>query len=205
MTEPSFTRDGSRVILRPGTGAWTHEFVWSQPMVQHDRCEGSGWLWGHEVGDHETDHRYTCHECEGSGTVPGPDIYPMTTEVGAGERRVCYTITAVALPPEADVPRFGVVLEAVEVGHAEDIPHAVIMLFDVIMPSWRFEEPDYVRESAEESIRVSHHWVSLALRLAAPMTREQAEWLTFRHVCGIVGCGQVEVALRCPPLSMVTP
>jgi regulator of replication initiation timing len=32
-----------------------------------ERCEGAGWLWGHQVGNHITDQHYTCPDCHGSG------------------------------------------------------------------------------------------------------------------------------------------
>jgi len=32
-----------------------------------ETCEGAGWVWPHQVGDYETDQRYTCPNCGGMG------------------------------------------------------------------------------------------------------------------------------------------
>lgn len=204
MTAGTFTRDGSRIVIRPGPGAWTSEFAWSYAMVKHERCEGEGWLWPHEVGDHETDQRYTCHECEGSGFIPSTDDYPLTTDVPAGDGfTIRYTIHVAALPPEEGIPMYRVVLEATEAGADPNGPHMVLILSDVVMTAWRFDEPGEVRESAEGSIRQAHHWVALALRMAAPMDKAKAEWLAACHVCGMDDSSEIVAALRCPPLGLV--
>lgn len=34
-----------------------------------EKCNGTGWLWGHEVGDHVTDQRYACDACRSKPTA----------------------------------------------------------------------------------------------------------------------------------------
>lgn len=42
-----------------------------------ETCEGSGWVWPHQVGDHETDQRYTCPVCGGNKTIQADNDQPQ--------------------------------------------------------------------------------------------------------------------------------
>lgn len=187
MTADTFTRNGSRIVIRPGPGAWTREFAWyAEPLPFV--------LVGSPSGLSVTT----------ASRPREPDGYPMTTDVPGGDGlAVRYTVHVAGLPAVDGIRMYRVVLEATEAGAEHHGPHAVIVLSDVVMTAWRFDEPGEVRESAEGSIRQAHHWVALALRMAAPMDRKQAEWLAACHLCGMDDSSEIVAALQCPPLGLV--
>jgi hypothetical protein len=161
MTGSTFTRDGDRVEIRLGRGAWTHEFDW---VLDDD----------------------------------GP---PSWTEIPGGNgMAVRYTVRLDDVTEPDDIHRLNRYrLEANESGAQHHGPHAVVVLTDVVMSTYKLGEPEYLRETAEDSIRVSHHWVAALLMVSGPMEWTESVHLFARNADKPIAC------LACPPLSRVTP
>jgi hypothetical protein len=49
-------------------------------------CDGIGWYWGYAIGDHETDNRYTCDACSGTGDELTP-VAVLMLDAATGDER----------------------------------------------------------------------------------------------------------------------
>jgi hypothetical protein len=160
MKPATFTSDGERIVIRRGSGLPSSEADWRiKPTLRHGRCEGAGWLWPHQVGDHVTDQRYDCHECGGLGLVPDID-HPTSWSCELDSIR--YTVTVTALPLDEYLP-MAMVLVTAESAATSSGDRPV-----VVVAEWR-ERVDHADEldrleQAYASICVCHRWVDLVLR-----------------------------------------